>query len=54
MHISLRHLSETDFDFIHEVTKAAMQTYVELTWENWVDEEQRSRHHYKSLNRNGA
>ncbi|MEH2377572.1 MAG: hypothetical protein V7K27_01495 [Nostoc sp.] len=27
MHISLRHLSEADFDFIHEVTKAAMQTY---------------------------
>ncbi|MEH1905586.1 MAG: GNAT family N-acetyltransferase [Nostoc sp.] len=42
MHISLRHISEADFDFIDQVTKAAMQTYVELTWGNWVNEEQRS------------
>ena len=41
MQITLRPISEVDFEFIHEVTKATMQTYVEQTWGCWVDEEQR-------------
>ncbi|MFN6537498.1 hypothetical protein FACHB389_13480 [Nostoc calcicola FACHB-389] len=41
MHINLRSIKEVDFDFIYNVTKAAMQSYVELTWGSWVDNEQR-------------
>ncbi|WP_174712079.1 hypothetical protein [Nostoc sp. TCL240-02] len=43
MHINLRPIKEVDFDFIYKVTKAAMQSYVELTWGSWVDNEQRVR-----------
>lgn len=43
MHISLRPISNVDFEFIYQVTKAAMQTYVEQTWGSWVDDEQRLR-----------
>lgn len=43
MHISLRPISNVDFEFIYQVTKAAMQTYVEQTWGSWADDEQRVR-----------
>ncbi|RUS92784.1 hypothetical protein DSM107010_72890 [Chroococcidiopsis cubana SAG 39.79] len=43
MQIGLRPTSNVDFEFIHQVTKAAMQTYVEQTWGSWVDDEQRVR-----------
>lgn len=43
MQIKLRSISECDFEFIHAVTSAAMQSYVEQTWGQWVDEEQRTR-----------
>jgi GNAT superfamily N-acetyltransferase len=42
MQIGLRSISETDFEFIYEVTKTTMQTYVEQTWGCWVDDEQRA------------
>lgn len=42
MHITLRSISEVDFEFIYEVTRVTMQTYVEQTWGNWVDFEQRT------------
>lgn len=42
MQITLRPISEADFEFIHELTKTTMQTYVEQTWGCWVDEEQRT------------
>lgn len=41
MQIGLRPISEADFEFIYQVTKAAMQTYVEKTWGSWADDEQR-------------
>lgn len=42
MHITLRSISEVDFEFIYEVTRVTMQTYVEQTWGSWVDFEQRT------------
>lgn len=43
MQISLRPITKVDFDFIYNVTKAAMKSYVEQTWGSWVDHEQRAR-----------
>ena len=40
MHINLRSIKEVDFEFIYNVTKAAMQSYVELTWGSWVAHEE--------------
>lgn len=43
MQVHLRSLSQDDFEFIHIVTRTAMQRYVEQTWGCWNDEEQRTR-----------
>lgn len=42
MNINLRSISNNDFEFIYDVTKRTMKTYVELTWKKWDDEQQRT------------